>query len=377
MYARLLQPPATSCFLFGPRGVGKTAWCRARFGEAVYLDLLRGDLFTALLAAPESLATYLPADLTGWVVIDEVQKIPAILDEVHRLIEEHGLRFVLTGSSARKLRRGGVNLLAGRAVTRYMHPLSAGELGEDFDLEHCLRFGCLPTTYGHPDPGDYLASYVSTYLREEVQQEGLTRRLDVFGRFLQVASFSQGSPLNIAAVARECGIARKVAESYFEILDDLLLASRVPVFTRRARRAMTAHPKFFYFDAGVYRAIRPAGPLDSPEVIDGCALETLVLQQLRSVNDALGLGYSIHYWRSRSGLEVDFVLYGERGLKAIEVKRGARLRESDGKGLQAFLDDYPEAEGLVLYGGSDRRSFGRVDAIPLVEALPRLSEFLS
>ncbi len=376
MYSRLLSPPDQSFFLFGPRGVGKTVWCRRRFPDSIYLDLLRADLYSTLLGAPELLESYLPADFQGRVVVDEIQKVPALLDEVHRLIEARKLRFVLTGSSARKLRHGGVNLLGGRATTRYMHPMAAAELGEDFDLEFSQRLGCLPMVYDHPDPADFLKGYVSTYLKEEVQQEGLTRQLDAFGRFLQVASFSQGSPLNISAVARDGGIGRKLAESYFEILEDLLLAIRLPVFTRKAKRALVSHPKFYFFDAGVYRAIRPSGPLDAPEAIEGVALETLVLQQLRAINDSLGLGYSIYYWRSRSGLEVDFILYGERGFKAIEVKRSARLRENDTRGLREFLSDYPVADGILIYGGRDERSFGDIRVLPGDKALRELRKIL-
>ncbi len=376
MYSRLLTPPPSSFFLFGPRGAGKTAWCQARLSDAISIDLLRADIYTTLLGNPSSLETFIPDGYQEWVVIDEVQKIPAILDEVHRLIEQRGLRFALTGSSARKLRRGGVNLLAGRAVTRRMHPLSALELKDDFDLEESIQFGCLPTIKNHADPADYLASYVETYLREEVQQEGLTRRLDVFARFLQTASFSQGSPLNISTVARDCGIGRKLAESYFEILDDLLIASRIPVFTRRAKRALIAHPKFYYFDAGVYRTVRPSGPLDSPAEIDGVALETLVLQQLRALNDSYNMGYTVHYWRTRSGSEVDFVLYGDKGFKAIEVKRSANIRENDLKSLRTFRTDYPEADAYLFYGGTDERSFDGIKAIPTRHALLRLDQIL-
>ena len=196
-------------------------------------------------------------------MVDEVQRVPDILNEVHRLIESRGLRFVLTGSSARKLRRRGVNLLAGRALTRRMHPLTARELGRDFDLGRALRFGCLPFACTASDPQEYLASYVSTYLREEVQQEGLARNLAAFSRFLEAASFSQGSVLNMAAVARDCSVRAKVVEDYFAILENLLIAVRLPVFTRRAKRRLVAHPKFYFFDAGVFRAIRPRGPLES------------------------------------------------------------------------------------------------------------------
>ena len=266
MYTRLLERPVRqSFFLFGPRGVGKTAWLRARFPDALFFDLLDADTYTRLLAAPTRLGDEIPAGYRGWVVLDEIQRLPDLLNEVHRLIEARRLRFVLTGSSARKLRSKGVNLLAGRAVTRFMHPLTVTELGQDFDLRRALQYGCLPFACTEPEPRDYLRSYVSTYLREEVQQEGFARNLAAFARFLEAASFSQGSVLNMAAVARESAVNAKVAEDYFSILEDLLIAVRLPVFAKRAKRRVVAHPKFYFFDAGVFQAIRPRGPLDHPQ----------------------------------------------------------------------------------------------------------------
>lgn len=377
MFTRILKSPESrSFFLFGPRGTGKSSWVRERFPDAIYLDLLEAGLSTELLANPGRLERRIPHDHDGWIVLDEVQKIPELLDEVHRLIESRHLRFVLTGSSARKLRRRGVNLLAGRAITLAMHPLTTGELADSFDLARSLRHGRLPATWVQDDPKAYLASYVGTYLREEVQQEGLTRNLAAFSRFLEAASFSQASVLNLSAVARECHVDRKVVEDYFTILEDLLLAVRLPVFTRRAKRKIVAHPKFFFFDAGVFRSIRPRGPLDSEEEIDGAALETLILQELRAVNDALGLGYGLHYWRTAAGAEVDFVLYGERGLKAVEVKRSERVREGDLRGLEAFLDDYPMAQAWLVCATSRRYREGRVEVIPVEEFLRGLPTLL-
>lgn len=356
MYARTLRPPAQSFFLFGPRGTGKSSWLRQELPGAFTFDLLDQRTWLTLHAEPWRLERLVPPDHADWVVIDEVQRAPALLDEVHRLIEGRGWRFALTGSSARTLRRRGTNLLAGRALTLAMHPLTRAELGPDFDLAHTLRYGSLPATQvARATAGEFLHSYVATYLREEVLQEGLTRNLAGFHRFLEAASFSQGAPLNVAAVARDCAVPRKTVDDYFAILDDLMLAIRVPPFTRRARRDVQQHPKFYFFDAGVYRAIRPRGPLDSDEEIDGAALETLVLHEIRATNDAWHLGYQLHYWRTRDGKEVDFVLYGERGLHAIEVKRGDRLRDGDLDALRLFMADYPEATATVIYGGD--RSF--------------------
>ncbi len=373
-FTRLQSAPEASFFLFGPRGTGKSAWVRATFPGAPLFDLLDGATRVELLAAPERLGARIPLAHRGPVVIDAVQKVPEVLDEVHRLIESRGLQFVLTGSSARKLRRGGVNLLAGRARTTRMFPLTAHELGGAFDLARSVRIGHLPAAYLARDPDAYLRSYVETYVREEVQEEALTRNLAAFARFLEAASFSQAQVLNVSALARDAALDRKLCEGYLAVLEDLLLATRLPAFTRRAKRRIVAHPKLFYFDPGVFRAIRPRGPLDSAEEIDGPALETLVLSELRAHDEYARLGYAFHYWRTSAGNEVDFVLYGEHGLVAIEVKRAARLRGEDTSGLRAFLADYPMARAYLLYGGTRRYLDDGVEVLPVetfLRELPR------
>jgi predicted AAA+ superfamily ATPase len=377
MYPRLLSADQKqSFFLFGPRGVGKTVWLREQFPDAPYFDLLDHHVYSQLLAAPQRLGDQIPANYRGWVVVDEVQRAPELLNEVHRLIETRKLRFALTGSSARKLRGKGVNLLAGRALTRHMHPFTALELGKDFDLRRALPFGCLPLACTSEKPQDYLRSYAATYLREEVQQEGLARNIAAFGRFLEAASFSQGSVLNMAAVARECAVAAKVVEDYFSILDDLLIAVRLPVFTKRAKRRMVAHPKFYYFDAGVYQAIRPRGPLDAPEQIHGAALETLFLQQARALNDYRDLGYRFSYWRTATGDEVDFILYGERGLRAFEVKMAQTVRPDDWRALLRFREDFPEAKTHLVYLGNRRWHERGVEILPMTQCLADLENWL-
>jgi predicted AAA+ superfamily ATPase len=282
MYSRLIEPPSNkSFFLLGPRGTGKTTWVQSHFKKALYLDLLEAGLFIDLLANPQRLENLIPKHFNDWIIIDEVQRVPEILNEVHRLIEKYKYKFVLTGSSARKIRRKGVNLLAGRALGYALYPLTAAELGGAFQLDHSLTYGHLPSAYLEPDPKAYLESYVKTYLEAEVQQEGLTRNLSAFSRFLEAASFSQGSVLNISSVARECGVERKGVESYFTILEDLLIAYRIPVFAKRAKRRLTLHDKFYFFDVGLYRTLRPSGPLDRPEEVEGHAIEALFLQELK------------------------------------------------------------------------------------------------
>ncbi len=377
MFARTLKLPSDkSFFLFGPRGTGKSTLLGSAFPDAVFFDLLDLSVYSELLAHPERLETLSAPRKPARIVIDEIQRVPALLDEVHRLIEKRRWRFALTGSSARKLRRGGVNLLAGRARTLAMHPLTARELGDRFDIRHSLRYGQLPSVYVETDPQKYLSSYVGTYLREEVQAEALTRNLDTFSRFLVAASFSQGAVLSVSNVARDLGLPRKTVEGYFGLLDDLLISVRLPVFTRRAKRAIIVHPKFYFFDAGVYRTLRPVGPLDSAEDIDGPAVETLVMQELRAVNDNHDLGYSLFYWRTRDRKEVDFVLYGERGLVAIGVKRSASFRESDLTDLKLFAADYSVARCFLLYGGEREYVVDGIRVLPLASALPRFAEIL-
>lgn len=268
-------------------------------------------------------------------------------------------------------------MLAGRALTRAMHPLTPQELGKDFTIDVALERGLLPAAYQHDRPRDFLASYVRTYLQEEVLQEGLTRNLGAFARFLEAASLSQGAVLNTSAVARECGIERKVVEAYFGVLDDLLVATRIPAFTKRAKRRVSQHAKFFIFDVGVYRSIRPKGPLDRPEMIDGAALETLVFQTVRALNDYLDLGYTLHHWQSAAHHEVDLVLYGERGLVGLEVQRAGKLRHDDLRGARAFLGDYPSAKVYVLYGGSrELHEAERLSAVPLERFLRTPLDYL-
>jgi len=347
---RFLQPPAGSFFLFGPRGTGKSTWLQQRFPEALRIDLLSPEVLRAYQARPERLRERIDAEPGATtVVVDEIQKAPQLLDGVHSLVEERPeLRFVLTGSSARKLRHGAANLLGGRLVAAHMPPFMAAELGDGFNLERALEIGLVPLVWEAADPNATLAAYAALYLQEEVQAEALVRQIGDFSRFLEVISFSQGSLLNLAALAREAEIPRKRAESYLGILEDLLLGFRLPVFQRRAQRQLVQHQKFFFFDAGVFRSLRPRGPLDAPEEIEGLALEGLIAQHLRALCQLRTEGGTLSFWRTRSGLEVDFIAYGPGLFLAVEVKRATRVSRSDLKGLKAFKADYPEAECLLL-----------------------------
>ncbi|MDH7512881.1 MAG: AAA family ATPase [Clostridiales bacterium] len=361
-------------FLFGPRGTGKSTWVSLVFPEALVINLLEPDVFRRFAARPETLLDLvrgLPAPKT--VVIDEIQKIPVLLDAVHQLMEEkRGHQFVLTGSSARKLKRTGTDLLAGRAVLKTLHPFMAAELGRKFSLDRALEMGTLPVILGSSNPEEALKSYVALYLREEVQLEGFVRKIGDFARFLEIASFSHASRLNISNISRECEIERKTVEGYIGILEDLLIATKVPVFRKRAKRQVSEHPKLYLFDAGVFRALRPRGPLDRAQDIEGQALEGLVAQYLRAWVAYGTKAYDLFFWRTRSGVEVDFVVYGEDGFWAIEVKNSRRVRPEDLRSLRAFADEFPESRNLLLYRGKERLSQEGVMCLPCEDFLAHL-----
>ena len=371
---RFLQAHAGSFFLFGPRGTGKSTWLRALREQALWIDMLDPETVRLFQARPERLLERIDAQpLITDVVIDEVQKVPAILDVVHKLVEgDRPLRFILTGSSARKLRRGAANLLAGRLTELHMHPFMAAELGEAFDLQRALEVGLVPLIWSASEPQNTLRAYASLYLQQEVQAEALVRNVSAFARFLEAISFSHGSLLNLAEVARECQVGRKTVEGYLEILEDLLLSFRLPVFTRRAKRHLVAHDKFFYFDAGVYRSIRPKGPLDRPEEIEGMALEGLIAQHLRAWASYRNVPTELSYWRTKSGSEVDFVVYGDDVFVAIEVKRSRNVHHTDLRALKAFKEDYPEAQVCLLYMGQDEIKMGEVLCLPCDSFLKKL-----
>lgn len=353
--ARVFSPPNGSYFLFGPRGTGKSTWLKNRYPDCDYIDLLLPDTFRTYAVNPEMLKKRLDAKTdVSTVIIDEIQKVPELLSVVHAIIEERReIQFVLTGSSARKLKRAGVDLLAGRAIRRAMDPFMAVELGDQFNLEKALRLGMLPVVWGSKDPEEVLDAYVSLYIQEEVQFEGLVRDFTSFSRFLSVIAFSHANMLNTTNISKECEVKRPTVENYLTILQDLLLASLIPVFTKRAQRQLVAHPKFYLFDAGVFRALRATSKVDTVHEINGWALEGLVLQHLKAWCDYSKGKYQIAYWRTKAGLEVDFIVYGEDGFWAIEVKNSTKVFSKDVRGLLHFQEDYPECKTVLLYRGTE------------------------
>lgn len=353
---RFFEPPPKSFFLFGARGTGKSTWAKNYYPKAKIIDLLEPDQFRTYTSFPEHLHEFVLANPnTSIFIIDEVQKAPELLSVVHSLIEQkRGLQFILTGSSARKLKRQGVDLLAGRAQLKHMHPFMASELKNAFHLENSLKHGMLPLITTSIDPIGDLKAYVSLYMKEEVQMEGLVRDIGQFGRCLTAMSFSQASIINYTNIARECGISSKTVENYVSILSDLLLSFTINVFSKKAKRHLTTHPKFYYFDSGVYTALRPTGPLDMPEEIAGLALETLVAQHLRAWISYSKTDGELFFWRTKSGLEVDFIIYGEMGFYALEVKNSKHISPQDLRGLKEFKKDYPECQCIFLYRGQEK-----------------------
>lgn len=375
LYPRILEPPKGSFFLFGPRGSGKSTWIGMRFANARRIDLLNEALYQTYLADIGRFAVDLAAVPPGaLVVVDEVQRLPGLLNEVHRHIEDRKLRFILCGSSARKLKTAGTNLLAGRAVRRALHPLLPEELGKDFDLGRTLRWGALPVVVAAPDRSEALEAYAQLYLREEVQAEALVRNLPGFARFLPIAALMQGQVLNVASLARDAGVARTTVNSYLQVLEETLLSFTLPAYQSRLRVREQKHPKLYWADPGLPRAMkRQLGPVAAEE--RGPLFEGWIASLLRAYRDYRRLFDEWYYWAPGKGstVEVDFVLQRGRDLVAIEVKTSREPSAVSLKGLRA-LAELPRLRRRLLVSLGDRRG-GTPDGIEILP-LPALLELL-
>jgi predicted AAA+ superfamily ATPase len=375
-YRRLVAPPAGSFFLFGVRGAGKTTWTRATFPAAHVVDLLDESRFQALAANPGLLAAEIEAVPPGRpIVLDEIQRVPALLNEVHRAIERGRRRFVLLGSSARRLKTSTTNLLAGRATVRTLYPLVPAELGRDFDLSRVLRFGSIPLVWQAPDARATLDAYVQLYVREEIRGEALVRNLPAFLRFLPVAALFHGQTINIAGLARDAATARTTIEGYLGILQDTLLATTLPAFDAGLRVRERQHPKLYWVDPGVVRAAkRQLGPVAAEE--RGPLLEGWVFTLLRAHNEIAALYDEIFYWAPAQArqTEVDFLLRRGREHLAIEVKSTARFAPGLLGGLRA-IDGLPRLARRVLVYLGDRplRTEDGIDVWPLARFLDAIA----
>jgi predicted AAA+ superfamily ATPase len=377
LYPRITRPPRSSFFLFGPRGVGKSTWAREHFARAHRIDLLDEGRYQSLLGDPGLFADELRAVRRGsWVVVDEIQRLPGLLNEVHRFIEEQALRFVLLGSSARKLKTSGTNLLAGRALWKVMFPLIPEELGEDFTLDAVLRHGSIPLIWKARSREQTLETYVQLYLREEIKAEALVRNLPGFVRFLPIAALFHGQVVNVSAIARDAGTARSTVTGYLEILEDTLLAFRLPAFEPRLRVRERKHPKLYWIDPGLVRAVKKQlGPLAGEE--RGPLLEGWVLTLLRAYAEERQLYDEISYWAPTQArrVEVDFLLRKGRELLALEVKSASRFSRSWAGGLRAIGELPQVVRRVVVYRGKQElKTEDGIEVWPIELFLRRLEQ---
>jgi len=355
-----------SHFLFGPRQTGKTSLIRHSLKGVRSYDLLDHSVYLSLSQNPSRIAQEInPRDKI--VVVDEIQRLPVLLNEVHRLIEERGIRFLLTGSSARKLRRGGVNLLGGRARTKYMHPLTYRELGNQFDLLKAIGRGLLPSIYLSDDPHADLEAYTGSYLQQEVVAEGVTRNVPAFSRFLRVAALCNGTVVNFTNVSNDAQVPRTTVYEYFEILKDTLLLYELPSWRKSKKRKPLTSSKYYFFDVGVVanlqgRQFRPG----TPEF--GEAFETYLMHELVSYTDYIS-GEPLNYWRSTSGFEVDFIL-GEH--TAVEVKAKENVSARDLKSLWAFAEEKNLKRYLCVSLEPRKRNLGNMTVLPFRDFLEAL-----
>lgn len=374
-YPRILAPPTGSFFLFGLRGTGKSTWARSMLPGAHRVDLLDEAEFHALLSDPGQLGAELAALPRGaWVVIDEVQRLPGLLNEVHRAMEERRQKFALLGSSARKLKTAGTNLLAGRAVHRTMFPLLPEELGKDFDLDQLLRWGTIAVIWASPDRTSALDAYARLYLQEEIRAEALVRNLPAFARFLGVAALLHGQVINTAGLARDAATARTTIHGYLEILEDTLVARRLPAFEARLRVRERRHPKLYLTDPGLVRALkRVRGPLSDEE--KGPLFEGWVLGLLSAYAAERELAEEISYWAPAESarLEVDFLLRRGREFLAIEVKHRTHLPAASTRGLDAVADLAGVRRRILVHTGTRRmKTESGVEIWPVVTFLDAL-----
>ncbi len=373
----LVLPPSGSetFFLWGPRQTGKSTLLRAAYPDGRWIDLLKADEYRRYARRPELLRQEIEAegaDPSRQVVIDEIQKAPALLDEVHWLIENRGLRFALCGSSARKVRRGAANLLGGRAMRYELRGLVARELGADFDLDRLLNHGYLPPVYRSSRPRRLLDAYVGDYLREEIAAEGAVRSLPTFGDFLDAAALSDGGIVNFSNIARDCGISGHTVRAYFGILEDTLLGSWLPAYRKRPKRRVILAPKFYFADVGIVNRLARRGRLVRGSEAWGHAFENWVHHELAAWIAYSGREGELSYWRLAGGTEVDFVV-GDMEL-VVESKASRRIGRQHLKGLRSLVQDHPQAGRRIVVSleARARRTDDGIDVLPPEEFVRRL-----
>lgn len=358
-----------SIFFWGPRQTGKSTLLKNLFADALWFDLLLSDLYQRLLINPEYLRETILAQEKKTVVIDEIQRIPILLNEVHWLIVNHGIQFILSGSSPRKILRSGENLLGGRALRYELFPLVSHEIPE-FDLLRALNNGLLPKHYLSENPKKLISAYIGSYLQDEIIAEAKIRNIDVFAKFLGAAAFSNGEIVNYTNIATECGVSSPTIKEYFQILEDTLVGRFVPVFQKKPKRRVIKAPKFYYFDVGVTNYLLKRSKIELGTEQFGNAFESFILQELMAHSHYSGLEYGISYWRTASQLEVDFILGNHE--VAIEVKGSKNVNSSHLKGLKAFMEEYQVKKALVVCNEPLPRIVEGIEILPYSVFLERL-----
>ncbi len=377
MFDRKFVAPPLAYFLFGPRGTGKSTWVRGHYPEAYLIDLLPTQNALSYQRNPgKIIQETLALNRDRWVVLDEIQRVPELLDDVHSLMENHGhRRFVLTGSSARKLKRGASNLLAGRAITRHLFPLNASEVNFSIPPEEVLPYGNLPgriNLHQQEHFEDFLNTYVDTYISEEIKYEGLVRNIGSFARFLDVAALAAGTQINITGLARDAGISRDTARGYFSIFEDTLLGSWLPAYRPRAKVKEVVSPKFYWFDSGVLNAAAGAFRQPMPSDWQGVLFEHWIHHEIRSYLDYTRSRGSLGFWRTPSGSEIDFVWWYGDDLVAIEAKSSKVVRPSVVKSIRSLSKHLKLRASYVVYLGEKELRMGETWALPANSFLRKL-----
>jgi predicted AAA+ superfamily ATPase len=344
---QLPSPGTETFFLWGPRQTGKTTLLQSTYPDAVYIDLLKAEEYRRYLNNPEYLRQeLLSRDETPFVVIDEVQKLPILLDEVHWLHENRNIHFALCGSSARKVKRGHANLLGGRAIRYELFGLVSSELSSDFDLNRFLNTGYLPRIFFSGQPRRLLNAYVANYLKEEIAAEGLVRNLPVFSNFLNLASLSDSETVNFSTIARDCGVSSQTVKEYFQILEDTLLGRWLPSFRKRPKRRVAQSPKFYFSDVGIVNILAKRGTVQPGSELYGKAFENWCFHELNAYNIYSEAYAELSFWKLASGIEVDFVVNDME--IALEVKSSEKISDNHLKGLRSLRVDHPAVKRRIV-----------------------------
>lgn len=358
-----------SIFFWGPRQTGKSTLLKSFFANALWFDLLMSDVYKRLLTHPEYLRETILAQEKTTVVIDEIQRIPNLLNEVHWLIVNHGIQFILSGSSPRKILRSGENLLGGRALRYELFPLVSAEI-PDFDLQRALNHGMLPKHYLSENPKRLIAAYVGSYLQDEIIAEAKIRNIAVFAKFLNAAAFSNAEIVNYTNVAAECGVSSPTIKEYFQILEDTLIGKFVPAYQKKPKRRVIKAPKFYFFDLGIVNYLLKRSKIEQGTEVYGNAFESFIFQELMAHRHYSGLDYQISYWRTASQIEVDFIL-GTHEV-ALEIKSSANIHSRHLNGLKAFMDEYTVKKAIVVCHEPMPRRMENIEVLPYQVFLQRL-----